>query len=261
MKTTQLSDTRNFIRFFSLFLLPWTGFLTSEIFGVEEFEFEFEIIVTAMFFVFGSFWCGWFCPFGNASYFISKIGKSLFPSLQRNIIPAIDKPLRYVKYLVLLLFIYALWISGVNYFTDDHMDMYFSTEFTSFFIGAKKYFVLVVPLLIPRFFCKYLCFQKAGYNIINRLFPVVKISRDHDACINCKKCDTTCPSQLPISTVSVVTTEDCLGCYKCLDENICPKKVEALSLSYFGKKVKPISFALVAITVYITATAIVYYLV
>lgn len=261
MKTTQLSDTRNLIRFLSLFLLPWTGFITANIFGIEEFEFEFELIVTAMFFIFGSFWCGWFCPFGNASYFISKIGQSLFPRLQKNIPTAIDRPLRYLKYLVLLLFIYALWISGVNYFTGDHMDMYFSNDFTAFFIGAKKYFILLVPLLVPRFFCKYLCFQKAGYNIINRILPIVKITRNHKACIDCKKCDRACPSQLPISTVSVVSTEDCLGCYACVDEDVCPKKVDALNLTYFGHKIKPLSFALIACTVYIIVTAIVYSLV
>jgi polyferredoxin len=112
--------------------VPWLGWLTAGLFGVEEFEFETELVVTAMFVIFGTYWCSWLCPFGNLNYFIGKLGAKLFPHAQLNIPTAIDKPLRYVKYAALLLFIWAMVTHGVNYFFDDHMNMYHATWLTSF---------------------------------------------------------------------------------------------------------------------------------
>lgn len=258
LKTTKLHDYRDLIRFHSLFLLPWTGFFVAEVFGLGEFEFETELVVATMFFLFGSYWCGWFCPFGNVSYFISKIGAKLFPSVQFDLPKKFDRPLRYLKYVMLAIFVYALVTSGINYFVGEHMEMYHATWITSLYISSKKFMVLLLPLLIPRFFCKYLCFQKAGYNIINRIIPSLRIKRDVDACIDCKKCDKSCPSKLDISTVNIVTSEDCLSCFNCLDTGAgCPKKVSALSLHYFGKKVDPLKFSLIVAVIYLVATGIV----
>ncbi len=258
-KTTKLHDYRDLTRFLTLLLLPWTGFLTAELFGVGEFEFETELVVTLMFFVFGTYWCGWFCPFGNASYFVSKISERLFPRVQFNLPAKIDRPLRFFKYIVLAIFVYALASSGINYFLDDHMAMYHATWLTTLFISSKKYIILLLPLVLPRFFCKYLCFQKAGYNIINRFVPVLRIKRDEEACVDCKKCDRNCPSLLPVSTSTTIPSDDCLGCFNCVDTGGkgCPQKANALRLEYFGKQVNPLKFSLIAATIYLILTVIV----
>lgn len=54
-KHTKLTDTRDLIRFITLLGVPWLGWLTVGLFGVEEFEFETELVVTAMFFIFGTY--------------------------------------------------------------------------------------------------------------------------------------------------------------------------------------------------------------
>lgn len=78
-KGVQLIHLRDFIRLMTVLLfLPWIAWVPETIFGMEP-DFELEVAVMLMFVVFGSFWCGWICPFGNADYFISKIGKRFSP--------------------------------------------------------------------------------------------------------------------------------------------------------------------------------------
>lgn len=247
---TRTRDLRDFVRFITVVIfIPWFGWITSNVFGFEA-EFETELAVLLTFVIFGTFWCGWICPFGNLSYFISMIGKKLFPKIQIKIPEKIDHKLRYLKYLFLGIFIYVIVSNRLDYFFGDHMEMYFSTQFTTAFIKFKKFAILLVPLLIPRFFCKYLCFQKAAYNIINKVFPFTVISRDTDKCVQCKKCDKSCPMDIQISQIENVRGKDCIGCWSCLDENTCPSKANALSLKFFGRKVSPIYFAAAAIPIY-----------
>ena len=256
-KQTKLTDTRDLIRFVTLLGVPWFGWFTAQLFGVDEFEFETEIVVTAMFLIFGTYWCSWLCPFGNLNYFMAKLGEKLFPNIQFQFPQAIDKPLRYLKYGALVLFVWAMVTQGINYFFDDHMKMYHATWLTSFYISSKKYWIMLVPLLIPNFFCKYLCFQKAGYNIINRILPTTVIARDDEKCIGCQKCSKVCPMDLPVHEMTKISGKDCLGCYNCVDEDVCSEKIGAMSLKFFGIQVSPLNFAVVAMVTYLTATALV----
>ncbi len=249
-----LLHLRDFIRLMTILLfLPWVPWIPETIFGMEL-EFEVELAVLIMFVVFGSFWCGWICPFGNADYFISKIGKMLFPTIQFNLPESVDKPLRYLKYLFLAGFLYIIVSKGIDYFWGDHMIMYKSTTFSSTYIQVKKGLILLVPFLIPRFFCKYVCFQKAGYNLINRLFPLTSIKRDSSACISCHRCDKVCPVQIKVSEKETISGDDCLGCYNCINKGVCPEKADTIHLSFIGKKVNPLVFSITAILFYYVVT-------
>lgn len=256
-KKNKLTDTRNLIRLLTVFLfLPWFGGLAHAIFGIE-FEFESEIVVLSSFFILGSFWCGWLCPFGNLSFFVSKISDKLFPSVKLKIPAKLDKVLRYLKFLFLGLFIFTLISSGIDYFFGDHMDMYFANDYTKAYIKFKKYAIILVPLVIPRFFCKYICFQKAAYNIINRIFPIIKISRNTDTCINCLKCDKVCPMDINVSKEKTISGMDCIGCYECVNDGVCPPKADAIHLKFLNKKINPYVFAMIAIVIYYLITLIV----
>lgn len=235
----------------SFFALPQ---LTEQVFGIE-FEFENEYIVLLSIALFGSFWCGWFCPFGNAQYYAGIIGRKCFPGMQIKIPSRFDRALRLLKYAFLLMFIFVFIRGEYGYF-DDHMSMYKSTWYSSLFIAFKKpWAIMVIPLFIPRFFCKYLCYQKAGYQIINRIFPFLVIKREADSCISCSKCSKECPMDVPIADKLKVTGGECVGCFGCVDDSGCPTKPSALHITWFGKKIHPLRLSILIVAFYVIAVA------
>lgn len=223
-----------------------------------EFELEIEFIVLLSVVVFGPLFCGFACPFGGAMYFTNRIGNSFSPKLQFNIPEKIDKKLRWLRYIFLIAFLYLFIVLGVNYF-GDHIQMYKSTQWSFAFLQAKHWFVLGVSFFIPYFFCKYLCWQKALYNILNKIFKTTKIIRDDELCSHCKKCEKVCPMSIKIESKEKISgTDDCLSCFNCLDEDVCSKK-KALSFKFFNKKVSYIKFAVISFLIYIITTYIFLY--
>lgn len=251
-KNPKFRLTRDIFRaFFAIFFYTFVFF---EDFIGREIEFETEYVVLASILLFGTFWCGWACPFGNASYFMNKVGKKLFPKLQFNLPYKIDWMLRNLKYVLLLFFIWVLVSNEIGYF-DDHMKMYSANSIAKAFVMFKVIpAVLIIPIFIPRFFCKYLCFQKAGYNIINYFFRITKIKREIEVCTDCERCDRVCPVNIKISEKDTIYGNDCIGCYDCVAMKTCPKKSQALSLYFFGKKVNYFRFSIVVLGIYIIAT-------
>ncbi|WP_028857037.1 4Fe-4S binding protein [Psychrilyobacter atlanticus] len=251
LKTRELRDL---IRFLTVLLLvPWLGWFTESLFGVKI-EFEVEMVTFLFFIVFGSFWCGWLCPFGNLSYFIEKIGRTLFPSLQFSPKGRLDKILRLLKYIFLSGFAYLIIIGGYDYFWGSHMAIYKSNALSLEFLKLKKYMIMIIPLVIPRFFCKYICPQKAMYNIIHKFLPTLVIERDEKKCVSCGRCDKACPMDIKVSKEKKICGRDCISCFNCVDGETCPAKIDALKLKFLGKKVSPGLFSLVVLILYVIIT-------
>lgn len=229
----------------------------SEILFGMEIEFENEYVVILAIILFGTYWCGWFCPFGNAQYLSNLIGKKFLKKFQLNIPVKMDNSLRYLKILFFIAFMYVYATTEHSYF-GDHEAMYASTLFTSIFKMVKDPFaILIIPLFIPRFFCKYLCYQKVIYQILNFIFPFMKIKRNSETCFDCKKCDKKCPMGIDISGRDNIGGGECVGCFKCIDKSGCPDKVSALKLTWLGKEFSPLSWAALTGLSYIVLTAVI----
>jgi polyferredoxin len=256
-KASFLTKSRDWIR--ALFVLAFYGMvLIPHLSGCPGYEMETEYVVMGSILIFGPWFCGWACPFGNASYFMARLGNIIFPKWQFQIPNKYHKVASFLKYGLLFYFVGLMILQGVNYF-GDHMQMYQTNGFTQFYIKFKHVAVLLVPLCIPRFFCKYLCFQKGGYNLLNRILPVSKIIRLSEVCINCRKCDRVCPMQLQPSQHHYIVGNDCLSCFNCLDKDICPPNKKALNLQVWGKKRSPIQFGLLVLGIYILFTMLCLY--
>jgi polyferredoxin len=252
-KPTALILFRDLVRLlfvFSFFFLPE---LTERVLGVEL---ENEYIVLFAILLFGTYWCGWFCPFGHAQYLAEIAGRKCFPNLQVAIPVRADKYLRLLKYAFLTMFVYIFAVGEHGYF-DNHYEMYQSTWYSRAYLMFKMpWAIMIIPLFIPRFFCKYLCYQKAAYQIINRVFPFLFIRRNRSACVSCEKCAKVCPMGIDIANSPRISGGECIGCFNCVDESGCPTKPSSLRLTWLGREVNPLRFAITAFLVYLTATLV-----
>jgi NAD-dependent dihydropyrimidine dehydrogenase PreA subunit len=148
----------------------------------------------------------------------------------------IDKPARYLKYVVLVVFVawswqaatlvirpYDPWVAWMHLTSPEVL--------TEFWVGL---IVLGVSLLgsvvYDRFFCKYLCPMGGFLGAISRL-SIFKVRRNESTCIDCKACDKVCPVNVTVSTVSVVNDAECIDCGECV--NVCPVK-DTLEVSTSG---------------------------
>jgi len=257
VRRTVLMKFRDIVRIFFIFSLLGLGAISEHLFG-EEIEFESEFVVLLSMLIFGSFFCGWACPFGNISHFLEKLGRRILPKWQFRLPLRWDSPLRYLKYAMLAGFVAVFVTQDISYF-DDHFEMYQSTWFSRAYFVSKMLSVLVLSLVLGRFYCRYLCYQKAAYNLMNRL-SLTSIGRSVTACVGCKKCDNACPMDVNVSSREAIRGRDCISCYNCVDAGTCPPKVDAMELRFLGRRVDPrrYAYAVTAVYVLLTLLALIY---
>jgi len=173
----------------------------------------------------GATFCGWICPFGALMDALNWVRKTL--RLPEIVVPArLDKILTYGRYLTLIGIPLITVLTAKLWFADyDPYRTLFSLTWLFEFNLAEHWpaylvAVLVIAggLLIPRFWCRYLCPQGGLLGLIQR-FSALKIWRNKASCINCKLCDKACPYRLKVSTSGAVRG-DCVGCLECVE--VCP---------------------------------------
>jgi len=92
---------------------------------IHQSSFTLMWLVLGLTLLFGPVFCGWICPFGTVEEFIGKIGRKIFKKRYNNFIPSvIDKPLRYLRYVILILVVVNTAISGKLLFAN--FDPYFA---------------------------------------------------------------------------------------------------------------------------------------
>ena len=204
-----------------------------------KFRVPYYIVGLLLFFgaVLGRAVCGLLCPFG----FVQEL-LYLIPGIpKRNHFKA-DKPLRCLKYAVLLILVIGLpsfvaltpffckylcpsgTLAGILLSIRDSM---IRAQLGGIFLWKLFLLVLIAAacLAIWRPFCKYLCPLGAIYGLFNK-FALYRMELDENACIHCGKCAKECrmcvdPSKQPNSP-------ECVRCGDCV--KACPQK--ALKLGF-----------------------------
>ncbi|MCE5190608.1 MAG: 4Fe-4S binding protein [Actinomycetia bacterium] len=172
--------------------------------------------------------CGYVCPLGAFQELFGKLGKALWGKRRRPELPAaLDKPARWLKYVVLVVFTVWTWTTATLVIRPYDpwvawMHLTSAEVFAEFSIGLG---VLVVSLsasiVYERFFCKYLCPMGGFLGVISR-FSLFKVHREAATCIDCKLCDRACPVNIKVSQVETVQSPECINCNECV--NACPVK-------------------------------------
>jgi polyferredoxin len=202
--------------------------------------------------IFRRSFCGNICPLGTLQELAARLGRRFLK--KRLVIPAVvDKPLRYLKYLVLVLVavlsavLATLVIRPVDpWAAYQHLtgaDLF--TEFgVGFIVLAAS---LVLSFLFDRFFCKYLCPMGGFLGLVSKI-GLFKVKRNTETCIDCLACDKACPVNIPVQSLETVTTAECLTCSECI--NSCPVQN---TLYYEGPKrmrVAPVLMLAISVAVF-----------
>jgi polyferredoxin len=183
------------------------------------------VLVIAM--LFRRSFCGYICPLGALQELFGKIGKAVFRDKRPTVPAVVDRPARYLKYVVLVVFAvwtwqaaslmirpYDPWVAWMHLTSPELL--------AEFSIGAAVLAIsLVGSVVYDRFFCKYLCPMGGFLGAIARI-SVFKVRRNENTCIDCKACDKACPVNVTVSTVAVVNDPECIDCAECI--NVCPVK-------------------------------------
>ena len=207
------------------------------VFGSGEHKIAFYVIGFLMFIgaVCGRFVCGWLCPFGLVQDLLHKIP---FPKKIKAF--KADRLLRYLKYIILALFVIILPMFALDEYgmSDPWFCKYICpagtlegglplaalNEGIRASIGwlytyklAILAVLIIASLIIYRPFCKYICPLGAIYSAFNKI-SVFKLRCDDSKCVSCGKCARVCkmnvdPTRLPDSA-------ECIRCGKCISE--CP---------------------------------------
>lgn len=208
--------------------------------------------VLLLVFVFGNFFCGWFCPMGTTIDFFDRI---LFRE-KKWARGFSDQPLRRLRYGVfifsmaaglmawqvmylldpislitrtliisfypLTIFIYNHLLPEIQHFLPKNPSIISSIPLPLFKVNLFifVFFILLLALgaIRKRFWCRYLCPLGTLFSIFSRL-RIVRRSVTDD-CTRCQKCVKDCPvGAIPEATPQGYRRQDCIACFKCLE---CP---------------------------------------
>ena len=217
--------------------------------GSRDYHFAFYVVgfLMAVGAICGRFVCGWLCHFGCIQELIHKIP---FPKKIRSF--RWDKPLRFLKYGILVVFVILLPLFLVDFIgqgepffcklicptgtLEGGIPMVLLNEPLRATIGwlyTWKMAILAVliflSILTYRPFCKYLCPLGAVYGLANPV-SFYKLRVDEEKCIHCGKCAKVCPMQVdPVKSPNAL---ECIRCGEC--KKACP--TGAISMG-FGARV------------------------
>ena len=213
-------------------------------------KFKISYYITGFFILMGvllgRFICGFLCPFGWFQDLLHKIPGKKFSTAKL-------KPLRYVKYIILVVFVIllpalvtnslgmgdpffckyicpqgvlegALPLSITNAGIRSALGKLFTFKFSILTI------VIILSILFYRPFCKWICPLGAIYSLFNKV-SFLKINVDNNKCVGCQKCSKVC--KMDVNVVESPNHPECIRCGECI--KACP--TDALCYKYgFGNK-------------------------
>ena len=182
--------------------------------------------------VLGRLACGLLCPFGLVQDLLHHI-----PVPKMTVPPALDRPARWLKYGILLVFVLLLpaFVVGITppYFceyicpagtlgggvplllTNPPLRELAGALFTwkALVLAA----VVLLSMLVHRPFCRYLCPLGAFYALFQR-FSFYQMSLERDKCVDCKRCEKACP--MAVEVTKQINSAECIRCGRC--KYVCP---------------------------------------
>lgn len=218
----------------------------SKKFSISYYVFGIMILIGALL---GRLVCGLLCPFGFVQDLLYKI-----PTPKFKIPEKIDRPLRYLKYAILLVFVILLPMFLTNQFglgapyfcklicpagtLGGALPLLATNEglrSTIGFLFFWKLSILIVIVALSIFtyrpFCKYICPLGAFYSFFNKI-GFYKMEFVSDKCVNCGLCEKSC--KMDINVRANPNSLECIRCGACTAA--CRHDALVMTYAGFGKK-------------------------
>jgi len=176
----------------------------------------------------GRAFCGWTCPLGAVQEGLSHLARRLTggsPTVRGRISAAllplrlpvgIDRPLRWLKYVILAL---VLLFSAFTVTPPLHsfcpLRAVFSFHLTSGLMWSVLVFFILTSLLVERVWCKILCPLGALLAIFNKISPL-RLVVDASRCTGCGRCDIECSMGIR-DVPDHLDDPECIRCLECLE--------------------------------------------
>ena len=203
--------------------------------GSSKFKFSYYItgFLILLGVTLGRFICGFLCPFGWFQDLLHKIPGKKFSTARL-------KPLRYLKYIILVVFVILLPMFATNSIGmgDPFFCKYIcpqgvlegaiplSLANSGIRAALGKLFtwkfsillsVIVLSVLFYRPFCKWLCPLGAFYALFNRV-SLFQMKVDKSKCVSCGKCARAC--KMDVDVTKTPNHTECIRCGMCI--RACP---------------------------------------
>jgi NAD-dependent dihydropyrimidine dehydrogenase PreA subunit len=237
-------------------------FSTGEVHRVHPAGLVILLLVLALGLLAKRAFCSWVCPVGTISEALAALSFRIFGgklSLPR----FIDLPLRSLKYLLLAFFVYVVFFQMGNAAVADFLDspynrvadvkmLYFFEQIGPF--GLRVLLALVgLSIVIPYFWCRYLCPYGALLGAVSLLSPL-KVTRHAPSCIDCDLCTKACPSHLRVARLARVRSDECFGCLSCVAACPVSRALRVETPSPWRRPVRPAVFAALVVSLFVGGT-------
>jgi len=175
-------------------------------------------IITTL--LYGRLYCGWVCPFGAGLEIIEEFGKAAMPK------PATKIP----KSRAVLVKFIVLWLGVTGFAFTDNLKILGFEPFSSLFMlsplnrAALALLLLALggSLLVPRFWCRFLCPVGAGLSLLSAWSPWRL--RSNNLCDACGDCIEVCPTKAcslsSAKKIVIFDPKECIQCNAC--SRACP---------------------------------------
>ncbi len=198
------------------------------------------LVTVVLTIIVGRFFCGWVCPFGALHQFVGFLGNLKKTTPQKISLNKYRKA-QSVKYFILVFFLFMAafpsiaaslqtgLLDPISLITrsfnlvllpiaDDAVNIISINS--RFYTGGWLIFAIfltavLLNLIIPRFYCRFICPLGALFGVIDR-FAIWRIGKNQNECINCKLCEKSCEGGCePAGNIRI---SECVLCFNCLDE-------------------------------------------